>query len=76
MTIIYGKKDLKREAEEKDIRHIVTSDFRHTHEPFNVADLVLYIEDNLVVVLKNRYGRKELEEELGKIGLKQVLIKK
>ena len=75
MILIYTPDDLRREAEDKDIMEIATTDFRKTHEPVNIADLVIYMDDNKVRILKHRWVGEKLKEQLRLVGIRPFDLK-
>jgi len=75
MIIVYTIDDLRRDAEDKSFLEITTTDFRSTHEPVNVADMVVYMDDNKVRILKHRHVGKKMKDELRLIGIRPFDIK-
>ena len=75
MIIVYTRDDLRLDAEDKNFMEIMTTDFRATHEPVNVADMVVYMDDNKVRILKHRHVGEKLKAQLRLIGIRPFDIK-
>jgi hypothetical protein len=75
MITVFTRDDLIRESKDKDVKDIVSVDFRNNREPYEKADMVVFVDDNQVTVLKSRYGKKELEDNLNLIGVRRVYLK-
>lgn len=75
MITVYTRDDLIRVSKDKKVMDIITVDFRNNREPYEKADMVVFMDDNQVTVLKHRYGTKELEHNLNLIGVRRVYLK-